>query len=97
MKTYKPMDAFFSLLDRIIFTDRWRKKGPGKVVESMPDEAREALSQLKSSDISGDKVRVEDYDMVGKNWEGSQKLLEFERKLGIKPPARKKYGDYEGQ
>lgn len=86
-----PIDAFHDLIARIIFSDRWRNKGPGKVVESMPAEDREALSQLKSDDIAPEKARVEDYWMMGQDWEDKRKLLEYEEKMGIKPPPRKKY------
>jgi hypothetical protein len=58
------IDAFHDLIVHLLFSDRWRNKGPGKVVESMPAEDREALSQLKSDDISPEKARVEDYWMI---------------------------------
>jgi hypothetical protein len=88
----KPIDAFFSLISRVLISDRWRRnKEPGKVVESMPVEQREALSQLKSDDISPDKLRAEDYYMMGDDYENKLKMLEFEKKLGIQPPPRKKY------
>lgn len=86
-----PIEVFHNLIAQLIFTDRWRNKGPGKVVESMSSEDREALSHLKSEDISPEKARVEDYWMMGSDWEDKQKLLEHEKKMGIEPPPRKKY------
>lgn len=99
----KPIDAFFQLINRIVFMDRWKREPnnkPGKVVESMSDEAREALSQLKSEDVSVDKVREpEAWFMMGPdshvvNYASRDKILEIEKSLGVKPPPRKKYGDY---
>jgi len=97
----KSIDAFFALLDRITLLDRWRNKGPGKVVESMSPEVREALSNLKSEEVAVDKIRPVDYEMMGLNYHSTDphnklKLLEFEKQIGIQLPPRKKYGDYKG-
>lgn len=86
-----PLDVFHNLIQFLLFRDRFRKAGPGKVIESLSTEDREILSQLKSDDLSADKARVEDYYMMGDNWETKRKLLEYEEKLGFKPPPRKKY------
>lgn len=97
-----PIDAFYRLLARITLLDRWRNKGPGKVVESMPPEVREALTNLKSDELTVDQIRPKDYEMMGPDYyttdpHSKLQLLEFEKKLGVQPPPRKKYGDYEGQ
>jgi hypothetical protein len=93
----KPIDAFQRLISSILLLDRWKRpenKAPGRVVESMPPEIREGLSNLKSDEIGGDKVRVEDYYTMGDDWETRQKLLEIEKKMGIQPPPRKKYDEH---
>ena len=91
----KPLEAFWILLERITWGDRYRRqekyKAPGKVVEGMSPEHREALSQLKSDDLAPDKVRVEEYWMKGPVYDKQVKILEFEKSLGIEPPPRKKY------
>ena len=86
-----PIDIFHKLVEYLLFRDRFRNKGPGKVVESLSQEDREILSQLKSDDISPEKARVEVYHMMGDDWEDKRKLLEYEEKMGIQPPPRKKY------
>lgn len=96
----KSIDAFWRLLDRITLLDRWRTKGPGKVVESMSAEERVALSNLKSGEIAPDKIMdAKAYHMMGPEYYSTDpntklKLLELEKQLGIQPPPRKKYGDY---
>jgi hypothetical protein len=89
-----PLEVFNYLLARIMLTDRWRGKGPGAVVEHASAEERAALKELKSSDIEPGKLRIESYWMMGSDWEDKRKVLEFEKKCGIQPPPRKKYGDY---
>lgn len=96
----KPIDAFYNLIGRITLLDKWRNKGPGKVVESMPPEAREALSNLKSEELAVDQVHPKDWEMMGPDYHstdphGRLQLLEYEKKLGIKPPPRKKYDEFE--
>lgn len=86
-----PIEVFHSLIAYLLFRDRFRKAGPGKVVESLSAEDRETLSNLKSDDISPEKARVEEYYMMGQDWEDKRKLLEYEEKMGFKPPPRKKY------
>lgn len=86
-----PMEVFHNLIAYLLFRDRFRKAGPGKVVESLSDEDRKILSELKSDDLSPEKARVEDYYMMGQDWEDKRKLLEYEEKMGFQPPPRKKY------
>lgn len=66
---------------------------PGKMVESLSPELREALSQLKSDDLAPNKLRVEEYWMMGPAYEKKVSDLDFEKNLGIQPPPRKKYED----
>jgi len=91
----KPFDAFSRLFGGIFLLDKWRRpenRKPGKVVESMSPEIREALSNLKSDEI-GPNLRVEDYNMMGDDYERKHEMLEFDKKLGFKPPPRKKYDE----
>lgn len=92
----KPIEAFLALINRVMFTGLWKRperSAPGKVVESMSLEQREALSKLKSDDIAPDKLRVKDYWMMGPDYEKKVSALDFEKNMGIKPPPRKKYED----
>jgi len=92
MKIPNPIEAFIALLSRVLISYPWMKKGPGKVVESMPSEYREALSQLTSNDLN--KLRVEDYYMMDEVYDNKIKLLELDKKLGIQAPPRKKYDQF---
>jgi hypothetical protein len=89
----KSIEVFNRLLDRIMLADRWRNKGPGKVVENATDEERVALSNLTSEEV-GKQLRVEEYWMIGSDHEAKSKMLELEKKLGIQPPPRKKYDEH---
>jgi hypothetical protein len=96
----KPTQAFqtlCNLFNRFISFDgirRWRDLGPGEIIKTSSPEIREALSKLKSEDIAPDKIRNEDC-WWGDDYQNRQLVLDFEKKLGIQPPLRKKYGDYE--
>ena len=93
----KPIEAFKALIGRFMLSDqarRWKDKGPGKVVESLSPEMREALTQLKSDDINP-KLRVEDYWMMGEEYQKKLDVLDLEKNLGVQLPPRKKYGDHE--
>lgn len=93
----KPIEAFQKLIGRfLIFTEaarRWKNEGPGKVVESMPPEIREGLTQLKSDDIGPDTV-VKDYLLWGDDYSSKQEALRIEKEFGIQPPPRKKYDEF---
>jgi len=92
----KPIDAFLKLINRFIMSDaarRWKDRGPGKAVEAMSPEDRAALSQLKSDEIGPD-VRVEDYWMMGTEYEARLSKLQEEKDFGVEPPPRKKYDEH---
>lgn len=94
-----PLEAFQRLIARFMLSDqarRWRDRGPGEVVKAMPPEIREGLTELKSEDI-GPETHVPEYWMMGPDYERKFTLLHEEKQVGIQPPPRKKYGDYEGQ
>ena len=60
---------------------------PGAVIQRLNPETREALSQLKSSDIDGSTERLEDLkyfvgsDEYYKNKEFEKDRLEFDKKI----------------
>ncbi len=74
-----------------MFTGIWKNKGPGKVVESLSPEERQALSQLKSEELAsvqdaGDCVEPDPY-----REHEAQLKREFDKKLIVLTPVRKKY------
>jgi len=80
------------LINRVMLPERWKRPEnnvPGKVVQSMSPEQREALSSLTSDQLSN--IRVEEYWTTSPDYEAKLEALELEKKMGIQPPPRKKY------
>jgi hypothetical protein len=87
-----PLTAFFKLVSRLgpdIKILNSNNPKPGDVVKNMAKEIREELVNLKSDDIAN--VRVEDWWMTSSEYEAKYCQLEFEKKMGVLPPPRKKY------
>lgn len=88
----KPIETLLNLVDRLIVNLKGtnaRNPKPGDLIKGMSAEKREELSQLKSDDIA--HVRVDESWMMSAEYENKLKALEFEKKMGIQPPSRKKY------
>jgi len=88
----KPVDYLNDIIDRIPFMkEMWKRSyGPGRIIEKYSAEVREELSQLKSDDIAN--VRAADHcDLASDEYNDKQRLMEYEKNLGIQPPPRKKY------
>lgn len=47
-----PKEAFWDIVLAVWCHDGWRRLGPGKLVEKMPPEKREALKRLTAKDLN---------------------------------------------
>jgi hypothetical protein len=70
---------------------------PGAVIERLPTNTREALQNLRSSDIDGSVERIDDLkyyvgsDQYYQNKEFQKDRLEFDKKISKEIPTPKKY------
>lgn len=93
-----PIDAFKRAIFYVsgLCSQRTLNK-PGAVIERLSTDTREALKELKSSDIDGSVERVDDLkyyvgsDEYYQNKEFEKDRLEFDKKISREIPAPKKY------